>query len=466
MSRRHAEVVVCGAGIAGVAVAYELAVHRGVENVLLIDAGAPLSLTSDKSTECYRNWWPGPGDAMVRLMNTSIDRLEERARESGNRFLLNRRGYLYASACDARVETFRAAAEEAASLGAGPVRLHQGESARYQPGFPEGFENHPTGADIIVGRDLLAALFPFLSEHAVVALHARRCGWLSAQQLGMYLLERARDAGVRFQRAELSAVETAGGRVRSVSIECAGDSVGDGASGSQRIETSRLVIATGPMVNQTAALLGLQLPIFSERHIKVTFEDHHRAVPRDAPLVIWTDAVHLPWDPEERAALAEDPDSTYLLEAFAAGVHARPVGTGSSLIVYWTYDCEPTEATFPLEWDPHLPEITLRGMSRAVPRLAEYFAQGRMPKPFVDGGYYTKTRENRPLMGPLPVEGAFVHAAFSGFGIMAALGAAELTADHVLGETLPGHAGAFTLARYDDPQYQSWLENWNDSGQL
>src|SRR5256886_11256899 len=36
---------------------------------------SPLSLTSDKSTECYRNWWPGPGDDMVALMNRSIDLL-------------------------------------------------------------------------------------------------------------------------------------------------------------------------------------------------------------------------------------------------------------------------------------------------------------------------------------------------------------------------------------------------------
>ena len=47
---------------------------RVAEDAVVTDVmGAPLSLTSDKSTECYRNWWPGPGDAMVRLMNRSID---------------------------------------------------------------------------------------------------------------------------------------------------------------------------------------------------------------------------------------------------------------------------------------------------------------------------------------------------------------------------------------------------------
>ena len=71
-----AEIVICGAGIAGIAAAYHLAVKHGVRDVMLIDERAPMSLTSDKSTEAYRNWWPGPDDAMVRFMNRSIDLLE------------------------------------------------------------------------------------------------------------------------------------------------------------------------------------------------------------------------------------------------------------------------------------------------------------------------------------------------------------------------------------------------------
>jgi glycine/D-amino acid oxidase-like deaminating enzyme len=71
-----ADVVICGAGIAGISAAYHLSVRHGMKNVLLVDEGAPLSLTSDKSTECYRNFWPGPGDAMVSLMNRSIDIME------------------------------------------------------------------------------------------------------------------------------------------------------------------------------------------------------------------------------------------------------------------------------------------------------------------------------------------------------------------------------------------------------
>src|SRR5512136_1677596 len=102
MPNPTAEIVICGAGIAGISAAYQLAVKRGVRNVVLVDNQPPLSVTSDKSTECYRNWWPGPGDAMVALMNRSIDIIESLARESGNYFNLNRRGYLFATADPAR----------------------------------------------------------------------------------------------------------------------------------------------------------------------------------------------------------------------------------------------------------------------------------------------------------------------------------------------------------------------------
>jgi glycine/D-amino acid oxidase-like deaminating enzyme len=85
----------------------------------------------------------------------------------------------------------------------------------------------------------------------------------------------------------------------------------------------------------------------------------------------------------------------------------------------------------------------------------------------VDGGYYCKTRENRPLIGPLPIEGAYVIGALSGFGIMGSQAAGELLAAHVTGGDLPDYASALLLERYEDPAYRSLLEHWDaSSGQL
>ena len=99
-----------------------------------------------------------------------------------------------------------------------------------------------------------------------------------------------------------------------------------------------------------------------------------------------------------------------------------------------------------------------------IPGLRAYY--NRLPRPVVDGGYYAKTQENRPLIGPLPVQGAYMIAALSGFGIMAGCAAGELLAAHVVGSELPDYAPWFLLERYDDPAYLRLLESWDASGQL
>jgi glycine/D-amino acid oxidase-like deaminating enzyme len=459
----EAEVVICGAGIAGIAVAYFLAVRNDVQNVVLVERDAPLAMTSDKSTECYRNWWPGPNDAvyggaMVGLMNQSIDLLEEIARETGNRIHLNRRGYVYATADAAKIPVLREAALNAARFGAGPLRVHEGESSSYVPSSASGFEGQFDGADLILEPSVIHQHFPEISHDAVAVLHARRCGWFSAQQLGMFMLEQAREHGVRLVRGEVTGVEVVQGRVQSVRVTT--DDL------ETTITTPNFVNAAGPLQNEVARMIGLELPVVNERHFKVYFNDHEGAIRRNAPMLIWLDETKLPWSEEERQVLEQDESTRWLLETFPSGVHCRPEGGDAStaLIVLFNHHLEPVQPSFPLKPDPLTPELALRGMSVMLPGLRRYF--DRAPKSTMDGGYYTKTPENRPLIGPLPVSGAFIVGALGGFGLMASCAAGELLAAHVTGSSLPSYARAFLPSRYGDPAYQRLLETWGDVGQL
>src|SRR5256886_14545126 len=117
-----ADVVICGAGIAGTALAYHLASRRAVRRVVLVDEREPLTLTSDKGTQAYRNWWPGPDDTMLRLVSRSIDLLEESAVESGNAFRLSRHGYLFVTADESQAQRLLKTAKEVSAYGIGPVR--------------------------------------------------------------------------------------------------------------------------------------------------------------------------------------------------------------------------------------------------------------------------------------------------------------------------------------------------------
>jgi sarcosine oxidase subunit beta len=443
-------ITICGAGIAGITLAHELAVRRGLRGVVLVDEHPPLSLTSDKSTEAYRNWWPGPDDAMVSYMNHSIDLLEEAARRTGNPFRLNRRGYVYATADPARIETLRLAAETAALQGTGPLRLND-----YAPAHAEGFDSALTGADLLTDAALTRRHFPCLSDHTVAVLHVRRAGWFSSTEFGTHLLDEARAHGVELIAARVDAVETTGGRVTGLRL-----------STGQSLPTGQFVNAAGPLVNAVARLLDLDLPVFCERHAKLAFHDDLGVVPRDAPLLIWADPQRLPWDDDERAFLADDPETRPLTEMMPAGAHARPEGGGGSdvVLMLWAYDAHPVPPALPPTFDPSFPEVVLRGLVTMLPGLAPYLARQR--RPMVDGGYYTKTRDNRPLIGPLPVAGAYVLGAYSGYGLMAASAGAELLADYLTGHAPPAYAPAFAPARFTDPAYLARLASWGDTGQL
>ena len=197
MGNTSAKIVICGAGLAGISAAYYLAIEHGCENIVIVEQGNPLSLTSDKSTEAYRNWWPGPDTAMTAFMDRSIDLLEGIARATDNRINLNRRGYLFATADRGKIPFLHRHGDD-------------GRGARRRPGAPARDGVEPLRA---VARarlrlrphrrrrhhraNLIRRHFPYLAPETVAVAHARRAGWLSAQQLGMVMLEAIRERGVQ-----------------------------------------------------------------------------------------------------------------------------------------------------------------------------------------------------------------------------------------------------------------------------
>ncbi len=455
MSPSSSKVVICGAGIAGVAAAYSLAVEHGLDNVVLVDEGNPLSVTSDKSTEAYRNWWPGPDWQMTAFMNRSIDLIEGIARATDNRINLNRRGYVYATADATKIAFLETTAIGAEVNGGGAARFHDTSHSAYTPAAERGFDDALDGADVITDRSLIRRHFPFLAPETVAVTHVRRAGWLSAQQLGMVMLEAVRARGVPILKGRVVGFDTAGDRVRAVHV--------DHRDERQTLPATHVVLAAGPMQTEMARMIGVDLPIRAERHYKVSFSDMLGGLPRNAPMLIWLDEQHLPWSDDEREALAADEDAQWLLGPFPGGVHGRPDGASATLILF-NHHGEAVDPVFPLPDPDYYPEIALRGMSTMVPGLKAY--HGKVPRPYIDGGYYMRTVENRPLIGPVPVEGAYVSCGFSGFGVMASCASGELIARYITEAVLPDYASAFLLSRYQDAAYTTLLDSWGDGGQL
>ena len=450
----NAEVVVCGAGMAGAAAAYHLAVRHRLRNVVIVDEREPLTLTSDKGTQGYRNWFDGPDDTMARFVGRSVGIMEELAEESGNAFRLSRTGYAFVTAETSMRERIRAQAERLATFGAGPVREHPGP-VPYQPNSGDDWRGIPGGADLLFDPALVHEHFAFVNDAAIAVSHVRRAGWMDAVRLGRWLLDEACRHGARLVRDQVVGVDTTGGAMRSVSLASGGE-----------LAAGRLAIAAGPRLPNVLRMLGVDLPVFLELHAKMRFDDRLGVIPRSSPFTIWADPVgELDWSAAERARFAADPQSRWLLEPFPGGLHVRPVGDGRDVFLIWTFESAPLEFVWPPSFDPHLGDVLLRGFAILAPRAAAYVGEGRHG--VVDGGYYAKTPENRPIIGPLPIEGVYVTGALSGYGIMASHAAGELLVTHMTGGPLPSYADALSPARYADAAYRRRLEHWDaKAGQL
>lgn len=456
MTDREAEIVVVGAGIAGIAVAYYLGRRHGRRDIIILDPRPPMSLTSAASGENYRNWWPHR--LMTRFTDRSIDLMEEIARESDNRLRMTRRGYALATRRVNVDELIEQLYRGYGTEGQASIRIHETNVAgRYVPAVSADWRTAPSGVDVVRDRETIRGCFPGWDPEVTAVLHIRRAGDISGQQLGQFMLERVRADGGRLIAAELRAVSK--GTVFALEARAGTETV--------RLRAEVLVNAAGPHLADVGTMLGESLPVATLWQQKIAFEDRERAISRQAPFAIDLDGQVIAWTEEERAVLAENPSTAWLTRPMPGGIHCRPDGGegGRWIKLGWAYNRTPgpVQAAPPL--DPQFPDIVLRGASRLNPALKAYL--GRLPRQATHyGGYYTMTRENWPLVGPMALAGAFVAGALSGFGTMSACATGELCAAWICGGKRPDYADSLSLSRYQDAALMQALLASQDKGVL
>ena len=156
MTSHEAEIAIVGAGIVGLAAAYYLSA-AGRKRIVIVDQGQPMALTSAKSGENYRNWWPHR--VMTELTDHSIGLMEAMARETGNRFPMTRRGYALATRRARPEDLIRELDVGYGADAARLVRTHEGAtSATYRPPVSAAWEDAPDGVDVLLNQDLIASL--------------------------------------------------------------------------------------------------------------------------------------------------------------------------------------------------------------------------------------------------------------------------------------------------------------------
>ena len=454
MNGTSAETAVIGAGIVGIAVAYALCVTHGRRNVVLLEPGTPMGLTSAQSGDNYRNWWPHP--VMRAFTDDSIGRMEAIAAVTGNRIAMTRRGYLLVTR---RANPRDLIDELHAGYGGDAdhrIRLHHTE-AGYDPARSADWQTAPDGVDVLLNPALIRLNFPSLAPDVAAALHIRRGGDISGQQLGQFMLEAIRAAGGRLIRARVTHITHPAPFVLALETPV----------GHSTLRAEIIVNAAGPYIGEVAAMLGETLPIANIPQQKITFEDRAGAIPRTLPFTIDLDGQSLAWSDEDRALLAADPATEALAHPMPGGIHCRPDGGegGKWIKLGWAYNQSPAPPTDTPTLDPHFPDVVLRAASRLHPSLAPYI--GHLPRNAVHyGGAYTMTPENWPLIGPMRTPGAFLAGALSGFGTMSACAAGALCAAWITGAALPHYARSLSPARFGDAALMAELAGQRSKGVL
>ncbi|MCX2698586.1 NAD(P)/FAD-dependent oxidoreductase [Ochrobactrum chromiisoli] len=454
----QADIAIIGAGNVGIAVAYYLSRKHGFKNVVLVDSRDPMSLTSAQSGENYRNWWPHP--IMTQFTNDGIRLLEEIATETDNRINMTRRGYALVTRNykpDNLIEDlYRGYGTEAEGL----IRFHEGagDHPSYRPATTADWRDAPDGVDVLCDKSHIQHLFPAYEPDIATVLHVRRGGSISGQQLGQFMLEFIKENGGRLVRGEVTGIERGSQFDLAIKTE----------SGVSTLKADRIVNAAGPFIEDISKLLGEELNVSCIYQQKIAFEDHLGIVPRNLPFTIDLDGQKIAWTDEEREILAEDPATAHLIGDMPGAIHCRPDGAenGKWIKLGWAINHAHSDPHGAEPIDQHFPDILLRAASRLQPGLSNYV--GHLPRNSHHyGGYYTTTRENWPLIGPmLNTPGAFIAGALSGFGTMASCISGLICADQVAGAPTVEYASKLSPSRYQDKEIMTELEALNNGGHL
>ena len=450
---QHYEIVIIGAGLAGISSAYYLSKKYKKKSIVLIDPRPPLSFTTAQSGNNFRNWWPHP--SMTAATNRSIELLREIAQESCNAIHLNQSGYLLATR-DKNIEPMLEA------LSYADIREHNtGSSKLYQQSLKQEWQDDVSGVDIINDSSLIKDLYPNFNTDINNLIHLRRAGDIDGQALGQFMLKYIKSNGGTVHTGKVIDIENTNNYCLTV----------ESSQETYEICCDIVVNAAGPFVKQISTMLNCDLDVKNYYQQKILFADKNNCVPRDLPFSIDIDEQTLEWSNEERELFSSEPDMQWLLNEISGSVHCRPEGGQNNNWVKlgWAYNTLPSEPQDDLfndaRYDPSFPEIVLRGASNLNPNFKSYLND--MPSNIVHyGGYYTMTEENWPLISKLDNKSAYIVGALSGFGTMLSCAAGELCADHIFGTDLPEHAADLSFERYENAKLMHELTSTDNKGLL
>ena len=234
----RARVVVVGAGIMGLSIAYHLA-RRGQTDVIVLDKSYLCGGASGRNGGGVRAQWSS--EATVRLMQESIQMCRDFASEMKINIWFRQGGYLFLVRSEEKRRALEASVKLQNDCGLRSKMLTPKEARKIVPELDtDGIAAASYNAD-----DGVVFPWPFVWGFAQ-----------AAQKLGV------RVATFR----DVSAIETRGGRVSAIVAKKLGQDGSRIEDDVLRIETDTIVNAAGAWSPEIARLVGVELPNKPHRH--------------------------------------------------------------------------------------------------------------------------------------------------------------------------------------------------------
>ncbi len=368
---KTADVVIIGGGISGVAIAYNL-LKKGVKNVVVLEKDYLASGATGRCGAGIRQQW---GTEMnCRLTKYSCEFFENAKEElqyDGD-IEFKQGGYLILSSTQKEHEQFKKNVALQNSLGINSKLLTLDEAKEIVP--------------FLNTEGLISATFHQKDGH-LNPFHATQAYADAAKRLGAQI----------YTFTEVTDILVEGGKIRGVRTN-----KGD-------ISTNIVVNAAGGYSQLIGNMVGVALPVFSERHqILVT----------------------------ETVAPILDP----MVMSFSLNLYCQQVPHGG-FVMGRGDEGEPRDLRITSGW--HFLEEMTKTITRVLPPLKDV----RFLRQWA--GLYNMTQDRQPIYGPIDeVEGFYLAIGYSGHGFMLAPATGLIIAESILGEAASLPATELHLNRF------------------
>lgn len=359
---KTADAVIIGGGISGVAIAYNLA-KKGVKNIAVIEKGYLASGATGRCGAGIRQQWGTEMNCRIAKFACEIfENANEELKYEGD-IEFKQGGYLMISSTEKEHEQFKKNVKLQNSLGI-PSRLLNLEEAKEIVPY-------------LNTDDLVSATFCQKDGH-LNPFHTTEAFAKAAQRLGVKI----------YKFTEVTDIVTENGKVKGVKT-----TKGD-------ISTNIVVNAAGGRSQLIGKMVGVDLPVYSERH-----------------QILVTEAIEQVLGP--------------MVMSFSLNLYCQQVPHGG-IIMGRGDEGEPRDLRITSGW--HFLEEMTKTITKVLPPLKNV----RMIRQWA--GLYNITPDRQPILGPIDeVEGFYLAVGFSGHGFMFGPATGVLIAESILGEetTLP-----------------------------